>query len=37
MGYKTDIEIEQEHDMLLITQIAEKAGMGNKFLEQYGK
>ena len=37
MGYKTDIEIAQECEMLPITQIAEKAGIDDKYLEQYGK
>ena len=34
---KTDIEIAQECEMLPITQIAEKAGIDDKYLEQYGK
>ena len=37
MGYKSDIEIAQECAMLPITQIAEKAGIDDKYLEQYGK
>ena len=37
MGYKSDIEIAQECEMLPITQIAEKAGIDDKYLEQYGK
>ena len=37
MGFKTDIEIAQECEMLPITQIAEKAGIDEKYLEQYGK
>ena len=37
MGFKTDIEIAQETEMLPITQIAEKAGIDDKYLEQYGK
>lgn len=34
---KTDIEIAQECQMLPITEIAEKAGIEDKYLEQYGK
>ena len=37
MGFKSDIEIAQESEMLPITQIAEKAGIDDKYLEQYGK
>ena len=37
MGYKTDIEIAQECEMKLITEIAAKAGIDDKYLEQYGK
>ena len=37
MGFKSDIEIAQETEMLPITQIAEKAGIDDKYLEQYGK
>ena len=37
MGYKTDIEIAQECVMEPITKIAEKAGIDEKYLEQYGK
>ena len=37
MGYKTDIEIAQETTMAPITEIAEKAGIDEKYLEQYGK
>ena len=37
MGYKTDIEIAQECEMLPITEIAKKAGIEDKYLEQYGK
>ena len=37
MGFKTDIEIAQETEMLPITAIAEKAGIDDKYLEQYGK
>ena len=37
MGYKTDIEIAQECTMEPITRIAEKAGIEEKYLEQYGK
>ena len=37
MGFKTDIEIAQECQPELITKIAEKAGIDDKYLEQYGK
>ncbi len=37
MGFKSDIEIAQECAMLPITKIAEKAGIDDKYLEQYGK
>ena len=37
MGYKSDIEIAQECIMQPITAIAEKAGIDDKYLEQYGK
>ncbi len=37
MGYKSDIEIAQETVMDPITEIAEKAGIDEKYLEQYGK
>ena len=37
MGFKSDIEIAQECEMLPITKIAEKAGIDDKYLEQYGK
>ena len=37
MGFKTDIEIAQETEMLPITEIAKKAGIDDKYLEQYGK
>ena len=37
MGFKTDIEIAQECEMKPITEIAEKAGIDDKYLEQYGK
>ena len=37
MGYKSDIEIAQECQMLPITEIAKKAGIGDEYLEQYGK
>ena len=37
MGFKTDIEIAQETEMLPITDIAAKAGIDDKYLEQYGK
>lgn len=37
MGFKTDIEIAQECTMAPITEIAKKAGIDEKYLEQYGK
>ncbi len=37
MGYKSDIEIAQETEMRPITEIAAKAGIDEKYLEQYGK
>jgi formate--tetrahydrofolate ligase len=37
MGYKSDIEIAQECTMEPITKIAQKAGIDEKYLEQYGK
>ena len=37
MGYKSDIEIAQETQMAPITQIAEKLGIEDRYLEQYGK
>ncbi|HAB93194.1 MAG TPA: formate--tetrahydrofolate ligase [Lachnospiraceae bacterium] len=37
MGYKRDIEIAQECQMLPITEIAAKAGIDDEYLEQYGK
>ncbi len=37
MAYLTDIEIAQQCKMLPITEIAEKAGIDDKYLEQYGK
>ena len=37
MGFKSDIEIAQECVMEPITKIAEKAGIDDKYLEQYGK
>ena len=37
MGFKTDIEIAQECQMLPITEIAKTAGVDEKYLEQYGK
>src|SRR5574344_1422226 len=37
MGFKSDIEIAQECQMAPITEIAEKAGIDDKYLEQYGK
>ncbi len=36
MGYKSDIEIAQETTMSPITEIAAKAGIDAKYLEQYG-
>ena len=36
MGYKSDIEIAQETEMLHITEIAKTAGVAPKYLEQYG-
>ena len=35
--YKSDIEIAQETNMLPIAQVAEAAGVDEKYLEQYGK
>lgn len=37
MGFKSDIEIAQETVMQPITEIAAKAGIEDKYLEQYGK
>lgn len=37
MEFKTDIEIAQETEMQPITAIAEKAGIDDRYLEQYGK
>ena len=37
MGFKSDIEIAQETEMLPITEIAKIAGVDEKYLEQYGK
>ena len=37
MGFKSDIEIAQESEMLPITAIAEAAGIPDKYIEQYGK
>ena len=37
MGYKSDIEIAQETAMSPIKEIAAKAGIDEKYLEQYGK
>ncbi|MGI6008500.1 MAG: formate--tetrahydrofolate ligase [Ruminococcus sp.] len=37
MGFKSDIEIAQESTMTPITEIARKAGIDDKYLEQYGK
>ena len=36
MGFKSDIEIAQECEMKPITEIAAKAGIEDKYLEQYG-
>ena len=36
MGFKSDIEIAQETTMSPITEIAAKAGIDSKYLEQYG-
>ena len=36
MGFKSDIEIAQEVQMQPITEIAAKAGIDPKYLEQYG-
>ena len=36
MGFKSDIEIAQETVMQPITEIAAKAGIDPKYLEQYG-
>ena len=35
MGFKSDIEIAHEVEMLPITKSAEKAGIDDKYLEQY--
>ena len=37
MEFKTDIQIAQECVMAPITEIADKAGIEDKYLEQYGK
>ncbi len=37
MEFKTDIEIAQETEMSPITEVAAKAGIDEKYLEQYGK
>ena len=37
MGFKSDIEIAQENTMAPINDIATKAGIDDKYLEQYGK
>ncbi|MBR6206753.1 MAG: formate--tetrahydrofolate ligase [Oscillospiraceae bacterium] len=37
MGFKSDIEIAQESEMLPITQIAEQVGIPDEYIEQYGK
>lgn len=36
MSFKTDIEIAQEAESLYITKIAEKCGIDQKYVEQYG-
>ncbi|MBQ8831339.1 MAG: formate--tetrahydrofolate ligase [Oscillospiraceae bacterium] len=37
MGYKSDIQIAQETELEHISKIAEKAGIDDKYVEQYGK
>ncbi len=37
MGYKSDIEIAQETEMLPVSEIAKTAGINEKYLEHYGK
>ena len=37
MSYKSDIEIAQEAELRPITEIAEAAGVDEKYLELYGK
>ena len=37
MAYKTDIEIAQECEMLPIGEIAKKAHVDDKYIEQYGR
>ena len=37
MAYKTDIEIAQECELRPIQEIAAKAGIDEKYLEQYGR
>ena len=37
MEFKTDIQIAQESVMKNITEIAENAGIDDKYIEQYGK
>ena len=37
MGYKSDIEIAQSVEMKPITEIAKVVGIGDEYLEQYGK
>ncbi len=37
MAYLSDIEIAQQCEMKPITEIANKAGIGEKYIEQYGK
>lgn len=37
MGYKSDIEIAQETEMLPVAEIAQTAGIGERYLESYGR
>lgn len=37
MGFKTDIEIAQENEMLPIMEVAKSAHIDEKYIEQYGK
>ncbi len=37
MGFKSDIEIAQETQMAPVTEIAQKLGIEDRYLEQYGK
>ena len=37
MEFKTDIQIAQECEIAPISEIAAKAGIDDKYLEQYGK